>query len=233
MAIDMAAPETSLLRPDVLLSSEGGAGRPGEDAHADSPVEWHSNDDRVIGFDILRRVAGGDVATWSSMLGKYGPRLTALGRAHGLCRQDVEDALQRTWLSLFTYADRIRDPRCVGGWLATTMRRESLTVLKARREEPMGDWTAHESGASSDEGPEERLESLERASLAKELWDLVEELPTRQRELLRVMFGDGEPSYAEVSARTGLPLGAIGPTRQRALRRLRALFEESQRPVAA
>jgi len=47
------------------------------------------------------------------------------------------------------------------------------------------------------------------------------ELNDRQRTLLLLLVEDPPPSYAEISHRTGIPVGAIGPTRARALERLR------------
>src|SRR6266508_992495 len=41
------------------------------------------------------------------------------------------------------------------------------------------------------------------------------------RQLLSMLFDDPPMSYAQVSAATGTPLGAIGPTRQRCLAKLR------------
>ena len=46
-------------------------------------------------------------------------------------------------------------------------------------------------------------------------------LSPRQRELIVLMTQDPPPTYAEISERTGIPIGAIGPTRVRALARLR------------
>ena len=43
---------------------------------------------------------------------------------------DVDEAVQRTWVLLLRNADRIDDPRCLPGWLATTARREALAVLR-------------------------------------------------------------------------------------------------------
>jgi DNA-directed RNA polymerase specialized sigma24 family protein len=37
-------------------------------------------------------------------------------------------------------------------------------------------------------------------------------------------MADPPPSYAEVAEALALPMGSIGPTRQRCLRRLRATF---------
>jgi hypothetical protein len=39
---------------------------------------------------------------------------------------------------------------------------------------------------------------------------------------MTVLLADPEPTYAEVSAALGMPIGSIGPTRGRAIARLRA-----------
>jgi DNA-directed RNA polymerase specialized sigma24 family protein len=57
----------------------------------------------------------------------------------------------------------------------------------------------------------------------------VSELPVKRRELVRVLFSTNRPNYAEVSRLVGLPVGSIGPTRQRTLRTLRCgLAREAQ-----
>lgn len=180
---------------------------------------------------VLTALAGGDEATWSQVTADHRPRLSAVGRAYRLPAHDIEDALQRTWLSLLMHARDIRDAACLGSWLATTMRRECLTVLR-RGESPVGDWFPYADRCTHPDDTEAALEALDELRRARELWELVDQLPERQRHLLAELFGADEPSYAEVSSRTGLPIGAIGPTRQRALRRLRELHAlRSRRPV--
>jgi DNA-directed RNA polymerase specialized sigma24 family protein len=47
------------------------------------------------------------------------------------------------------------------------------------------------------------------------------ELPQPCRELLAMLMSDPSPAYAEISARLGMAVGSIGPTRARCLERLR------------
>jgi DNA-directed RNA polymerase specialized sigma24 family protein len=47
------------------------------------------------------------------------------------------------------------------------------------------------------------------------------DLPERCRRLLGMLFADPPPAYTQVSAAMEMPVGAIGPTRQRCLDRLR------------
>jgi DNA-directed RNA polymerase specialized sigma24 family protein len=57
-------------------------------------------------------------------------------------------------------------------------------------------------------------------------------LPPRKRALIELLLEPDSPSYQEISRRLGMPVGSIGPVRQRALHRLRARLEEPK-PEAA
>lgn len=59
------------------------------------------------------------------------------------------------------------------------------------------------------------------AERAAGVWRAFGGLSARCRELLRVLIASPPPSYAEVAAALGMPVGSIGPTRARCLRRLR------------
>ena len=52
---------------------------------------------------------------------------------------------------------------------------------------------------------------------------LVEQLPMRSQLLLRLLSGDSPLSYADIGEALSMPIGSIGPTRARALERLRRL----------
>jgi DNA-directed RNA polymerase specialized sigma24 family protein len=91
-----------------------------------------------------------------------------------------------------------------------------------RRERLVEDWGPYETGEPEDA---DAGEPFEHADLTPEIWRLVGQLSPRQRELIRVLYEPERPSYADVSVRMAMPVGAIGPTRQRALRRLRELVE--------
>ena len=53
---------------------------------------------------------------------QYTRLVRGIGHQYRLTREEQEDAVQSTWLALCQNADQIRDPRCIPGWLATTMR---------------------------------------------------------------------------------------------------------------
>jgi RNA polymerase sigma factor (sigma-70 family) len=125
-----------------------------------------------------------------------------------------------TWLRLGENALRIQSPERLPGWLATTARRECLHILRqAKRASGPIDV------ADPSMDPERRAID---ADTARTLWNLVDELPPRQRTLLRALFTDQPRPYTEVSRTTGIPAGAIGPTRARALAKLRCSLEQRQ-----
>jgi DNA-directed RNA polymerase specialized sigma24 family protein len=70
-----------------------------------------------------------------------------------------------------------------------------------------------------DERPSERWETIDWLDAG-----LSEVGEPCQKLLTALYLDDSEPSYAEVSERLGMPVGSIGPTRARCLRRLRAVL---------
>ena len=64
------------------------------------------------------------------------------------------------------------------------------------------------------------------------------DLPPGYRELIVLLTADPPVSYTEISARLGIPIGSIGPSRSRCLARLRRhpaiamLIDADARPTA-
>ncbi|HVE95697.1 MAG TPA: sigma-70 family RNA polymerase sigma factor, partial [Pseudonocardiaceae bacterium] len=131
---------------------------------------------------------------------------------------DTLDAVQTTWLRLAENAHRIRHPQRLGAWLATTARRECLRILRHITSISRSSPTLQEPATDLSTGPEHI--TIE-ADTTQWLWQHVDKLPLRRRTLLRALFTDDPPPYAEIATITGIPPGGIGPTRNRALQQLR------------
>jgi RNA polymerase sigma factor (sigma-70 family) len=170
--------------------------------------------------DLLPRVSEGDPAAWEEIIRRYGKLVTATVRSFRLQNADSHDAVQTTWLRLAENAHRVQSPERLAGWLATTARRVCLQLL---RQAPYISGPVDVVDPSA--GPE-RL-ALD-ADTARSLWMLVEELSPRQQTVLRALFTDHPRPYTEVARTTGIPPGAIGPTRARALAQLRDRLEQHQ-----
>jgi RNA polymerase sigma factor (sigma-70 family) len=167
---------------------------------------------------LVAAAASGDHAAWSALTQRFGARVRAVARNHRLSAADAEDVVQTTWMRLLEHIDRIREPRAVGVWLETAAARESLRVLRSgQRERPTDDEATMERPVAPVDIDE--LASAERrAALAA----AVDGLGGSQQRLVTLLFSDPEPSYKTVSDTLGVPIGSIGPTRARALARLRA-----------
>lgn len=170
---------------------------------------------------LVRSAADGDKSAWSAIVDRFSSLVWATARAHRLSRDDASDVAQTTWLRLVEHLDRIREPERLGAWLATTARHESLRVIRrGTREQPSDEADLFE--APVDETLDRLLVDPERDG---RLWRAFAQLSERCKSLLRLLMADEEPSYEEVGAALGMPIGAIGPTRGRCLEKLRKAAE--------
>ncbi len=171
---------------------------------------------------LVRAAKDGDDAAWQELVERYSQLIWSVARGHGLSTADAADVSQTTWVKLAEHLARIREPERLGAWLATTARNESINVLRrARRCVAWGDeWEVLMPSECADVATQLLDGERDRA-----LWRAFESLPPRCKTLLRVLTMDPAPSYVEVSAALGMPIGSIGPTRGRCLENLRQRAE--------
>jgi RNA polymerase sigma factor (sigma-70 family) len=174
---------------------------------------------------LLLRIREGDAAAWDEIFRRYGKLVSSTVRSFRLQEADALDAMQMTWLRLAENAHRVQFPERLGGWLATTARRECLHILRQVKPIPGLIDITPDTVADPSAGPEQH--AIE-ADTAQTLRKLVAELSPRRRTLVRMLFTDHPRSYAEVAQSAGIPPGGIGPTRARALRQLRDKLHEHE-----
>jgi RNA polymerase sigma factor (sigma-70 family) len=167
--------------------------------------------------ELVRAAAGGDHRAWDALVDEFGAMVWAIARSHRLSDADAADVVQSTWLRLLERLEDIKDPARVGAWLATTVRRECLRVLRtAQRQVLFGEELVE------DESPEmTAAEALLSAERDRALWRCFGRLRASDQALLRLLVAEPRPAYEEISAVLDMPIGSIGPTRARALERLR------------
>lgn len=166
---------------------------------------------------LVAGAALGDERAWQALVARFGPMLWSITRAYRLGDADAADVTQATWCRLIDHLERLDDPARVGAWLATTARRECLRVLRGARTTVLcGDDLPEP--ATEDDVPSDRLELAERDEA---LWRGFGRLRDSDQSLLRLLIAEPAPSYEEISAALSIPVGSIGPTRARALTRLR------------
>jgi RNA polymerase sigma factor (sigma-70 family) len=180
-----------------------------------------AKDDAVTG--LVQAAAAGDHNAWDQLVARYVALLWSIALRHGLNESDAADVVQTTWLRLLENIDQVRDPARVGSWLATTAQREALRcVARNRRLVPSGDETMFDAPDRLLPPVEEALLTREQAAAAREALDT---LPPTWRSMVELLTQDPPLTYEEIGADLGLPVGSIGPTRGRCVRRMRAIVD--------
>jgi RNA polymerase sigma factor (sigma-70 family) len=170
--------------------------------------------------DLVAAAATGDQRAWEALVTRFDPMLRGVARRFRLPSHQVDDAVQDTWTRLVRHLHRLENPAAVGAWLATTTRHESLRVLRTTtlRELPTDNLIAvDERQADAHVDLDTPGDHEWRASLRSALGAL----PPRHRALLEMLHQEPARSYEDTAAALGMPVGSIGPTRARALERLR------------
>lgn len=171
---------------------------------------------------LLGAAANGDQRAWDTLVDRFTGLVWSIARSYRLTEPDAADAVQMTWLRLVENLDRVADPARLPGWLATTVRRECLQIIRrAKRTEFAYDGIDNDL-PSADPDVDNALLVAERDALLWQAFDRLSETCTR---LLRVLMATRPPSYGDVAAVLEMPVGSIGPTRQRCLRRLRDILQ--------
>jgi RNA polymerase sigma factor (sigma-70 family) len=176
-------------------------------------------DDSVV-IDLVASARAGDVRAWDALVERYAPLIGSICRKYRLGHADADDVSQSVWLHLVDQLDKIREPAALAGWLATTTRRECGRLVRA----------AHGPHAviyalDAENMPDEQADAAEQEMLTAErhaaLREAITSLPPDCQRLVAELTADPPAPYAEISARLAMPVGSIGPTRNRCLDRMR------------
>lgn len=172
---------------------------------------------RATNSAILDAARGGDPSAWAEIVRRYESAVRAAVASYRLNSADSADAVQNTWLHLFEHAVAIRDPEKLGGWLTTTARRECLAQIRRQRVE---------SSAATIDTVQSSPELLPEVAVIlsetrHDVRSATSALSSRARTIIDAMYYHPCGNYEEIARRTGMPIGSIGPTHLRTMRRLR------------
>jgi RNA polymerase sigma factor (sigma-70 family) len=177
---------------------------------------------------LARGAAAGDESAWNELVRRLDGVLRTVARRYRLAAVDVEDVVQTTWLRAVHHLGRLNDPGAIAGWLIVTTRREAMRTHQRGIREVLTDDVC----AIDDPDPvSPDVLAIERERRAA-VRGAVDRLSGRQRDLLASMLTVPAPTYEQLSERLDMPVGSIGPTRDRALARLRN-DPELERAVAS
>ena len=135
-------------------------------------------------------------------------------------REQIDDVVQDVWLQFLSHADGIRDPATLLAWLGTVTRRAAARV--GHRERRLIPTDSPDVGASADSAEDDAVDMCGRDEVTDGVRDALARLDATERRLLLLLHHDDRPGYRDIGREVGRPVGSLGPTRQRLLRRLRS-----------
>jgi RNA polymerase sigma factor (sigma-70 family) len=177
--------------------------------------------------ELTRAYVDGDSDALDELMFRLGrvPYAAALQQLRSFA--DAEEVAQETWLRFMQHAAEIREPDRLAGWLWVTAanearrrgRRDARLRLVARLEDVPADESVP-AWATSD-----FRDAVTRAVQAK--------LTDRERDLLGLLIDSRGLDYRQISACSSRPVGAIGPTRARIIRKLQSYPDVAARGAIA
>jgi len=180
---------------------------------------------------LVQRCLRGEQAAWTVLVQRYQRLVYAIVRRAGLDEHTGADVFQTVFSRLVQHLPRIGDPTRLQAWIVTTAKREA--ILQSQRSQRTVSMTreASDEGEANewdiaDDSPtaEAALDDLQQLNRMRQALD---RLQPRLRDLMLMLFGDDDRKvpYEEISAKLGIPVGSIGPTRARCLDKLRKMLQ--------
>jgi RNA polymerase sigma factor (sigma-70 family) len=178
--------------------------------------------------DLIDACRRGDSHAWDWLLNKYERLVFSIPLNYGLSREDAADVAQISFTILLQSLETLVENTHLAPWLTTVARRHTWRLLAHYQREhtippsELGERLGHLVDESS-RHVEARWELLE--WLDQGLAQLGENC---RALLLALYFNLQQPSYADVAGQLNMPVGSIGPTRARCLRRLQRILHEQR-----
>ena len=141
---------------------------------------------------------------------------------------DVDDVVQETWLAYLRHGHQVRHQAALGSWLFRVATRLAVRSSKAAgRDVSLDDAarSAEHALIANDDDVEAGLWQQQRRTAVDHA---TRNLCPRERKLLGLLMNSDSLSYREISAQAGVPVGSLGPTRDRVIRKLRNMAEIQQ-----
>ena len=168
---------------------------------------------------LVQACVAGDHLAWEELVDRYGRLVYSIPRRTGLSAADADDVFQNVFTTLFRRLADLRDVTRLSSWLITTTYRECWRVGKLAKR-----YAGLDAVVDVSAPPDAEVARWEREQQVREALHRVDE---RCRELLTALFLEPKtPNYQAISARFGMPVGSIGPTRARCFKKLERVLRE-------
>lgn len=169
---------------------------------------------------LVQRHFDGDAKALAELTAIFQSLVKAAARRVLRCSSDVDDAVQDTWLNFVRFGDRIADPTRVGAWLWTVALNSARRIQRRDSRCIVVDNVVDLADAMADEVPDPD-HALQRCERAAAVHRAAEDMRETDRRVLSLMMDERGYDYRQISSISGRPVGSLGPTRDRIIRKLR------------
>jgi RNA polymerase sigma-70 factor (ECF subfamily) len=166
------------------------------------------------------RLRDGDDGAIEELYRRYSRPLFAISRSMLSDRDRAEDAVQQTFVQAWRAAHTVDPARSLTSWLYTICRRVCIDLY--RRDRRASDALTADGVVAGDAVDDI---TIERTWMIGEVRRAVDELPEREREIVRLSHLAGW-SYPEIAEHLGVPIGTVKSRAFRAHRRLAEVLAE-------
>jgi RNA polymerase sigma factor (sigma-70 family) len=175
---------------------------------------------------LIRACRAGDEHAWKMLVERYRRLIhSVLVVAYRLPEPEAEEVFQRVVVKLFENIGRLKSSGSLPAWLITVTRNECRRYLRLARRwsQPNDENEPHE----PQDDPPDVVGALHTIDCEHRLALAFERLDEPSRTLLSALYlEEPAPSYTEIAMRLGRPIGSLGPTRARCLKKLRRIYLE-------
>jgi RNA polymerase sigma-70 factor (ECF subfamily) len=150
--------------------------------------------------------------------------LTILGNHH-----DAEDAAQEAVIDMYRYIGNLKNPEAIDAWIGQIVRGKCIDIINKRRGnavEPDADERFVQiADDDADFLPESYAENEE---LGDEIYEIVLDLPQKQREAILMYYYD-DMSYKEIASITGTSINTVATNLMRARTMMKKKLQKKER----
>ncbi len=177
---------------------------------------------------LLAEAFEGNLVAQRKVFDRWLPLVLAWATRLGGNRIDAEDVTHEVFIVVLTRFETLRDLHAFQGWLyGITVK----TVAKYRRRAWLKRWVGAPEREIEDQATSP-LADYERAELCQQVQNLLETLPTKQREVL-ILCDVEERTNREVAELLGIPVGTVASRLRLARKRFgRVAHQRQLEPLA-
>lgn len=167
--------------------------------------------------DLIEACLAGDERAWKTLIERYSRLIYSIPLRLGFSGTVADEVFQETCVILLHKLDTLRDRARLSSWLITVTRNTCTRHWQRENTVQQSDLTEVVLGVKKT--PEDALLHLEERHRMQIAF---ESLSARCQQLLEALFVEDPPRpYEAVADELDMPLGSIGPTRIRCLKKLR------------